>query len=106
MTGASTRTAANHLNIKIQTVQNWNKKDSVNSQEFVQRSSGSSRPISRSPALTDDLRERMAKWADSSTNLVALDDMLHVSTEKFGRIEITKSRFSKFVKGKCNITSK
>ncbi|OBZ86669.1 hypothetical protein A0J61_05277 [Choanephora cucurbitarum] len=60
----STRAAASHLNINVK------KKDSVATQDFIQRASGSIRPIGRPPTLTEGHREFMVEWADSNTDSV------------------------------------
>ncbi|KAI8364212.1 hypothetical protein BD560DRAFT_373281 [Blakeslea trispora] len=98
--------AANRLSINVWTAQNWIKKDSVTPQGFIERASGSGRQVGRPPTLTEEHRKYTVEWADSNTDSVTLDGMLNMLTEKFGKVEITKSGFNKFVKDRCNITFK
>ncbi|OBZ84814.1 hypothetical protein A0J61_07136, partial [Choanephora cucurbitarum] len=47
-------------------------------------------------------RTRLQQSQHNNTNSVTLDDVLDVLTEKFGKIEIIKGEFNKFVKDKCS----
>ncbi|KAG1049441.1 hypothetical protein G6F43_008234 [Rhizopus delemar] len=104
--GISVRAAAQKLNINVRTAQRWVSKNNKDPQEYIQRSSGSGRPVDRPPVLTDEHKNYMIQWADENTNSVVLEDMLDALTEKFGHLQIIGSGFYKFVRQKCRITFK
>ncbi|OBZ85439.1 hypothetical protein A0J61_06518 [Choanephora cucurbitarum] len=84
--GMSARGAAIQLRISVRTTSNWVKKDSIASQDYTERASGSGKLVGRPPNLTEEHGEFMVDWAGNNTNSVVLDDMLVALTEKFGKI--------------------
>ncbi|KAG1473660.1 hypothetical protein G6F56_000829 [Rhizopus delemar] len=94
----SVRAAALSLNINVRTVQGWVAKNNKSPQEYIQRATGSGRPVGRSPTLTDEHKDFMIEWADENIDSVTLDDMLEVLTDRFGKLDIIKSGFNKFSK--------
>ena len=104
--GMSVRAAALSLNINVRTAQGWVAKNNKAPQEYIQRATGSGRPVGRPPTLTDEHKDFMIEWADENIDSVTLDDMLEVLTDRFGKLDISKSGFNKFVKDKCKITFK
>ena len=94
------------LNINVRTAQGWVAKNNKAPQEYIQRATGSGRPVGRPPTLTDEHKDFMIEWADENIDSVTLDDMLEVLTDRFGKLDISKSGFNKFVKDKCKITFK
>ncbi|KAG1016325.1 hypothetical protein G6F26_012618 [Rhizopus arrhizus] len=70
------------------------------------RQAGSDRPVGRPPILTEEHRKFMANWADENAESVTLNDMMEVLTNKFGKIEISKTALYNFVREKCRITWK
>jgi hypothetical protein len=68
----------------VRTAQGWASKKSKGSQKYIERSSGSGRPIGRPPVLTDEHKSYVIQWANEDTDSVVLEDMLDVLTEKFG----------------------
>jgi transposase len=104
--GMSVKATALKLNINVHTAQGWVSKNNKNSQECVQRSFGSGRPVGRPPVLTDEHRNYMIQCADENTDSVVAEDMLDILIENFGYLQITKSGFCKFVRQKCRITFK
>ncbi|KAG0781980.1 hypothetical protein G6F22_009319 [Rhizopus arrhizus] len=91
----SVRAATLKFNFNVRTVE-----------EYIQRASGSGRPVGRPPVLTDEQKNYMIQWADENANSVVLGDMLDALIEKLCYLQITKSGFYKFVRQKCRITFK
>ncbi|KAI8327008.1 hypothetical protein EDC96DRAFT_533126 [Choanephora cucurbitarum] len=56
--------AAIQLNISFRTASNWVKKDSIASQDYIERASGSGKLVGRPPNLTEEHGEFMVDWAD------------------------------------------
>ncbi|KAG1050394.1 hypothetical protein G6F43_007324 [Rhizopus delemar] len=104
--GMSVRAAAQKLNINVHTAQGWVSKNNKDPQEYIQRSSGSGRPVGRPPVLTDEHMNFLIQWADENTDSVVLDDMRRALTEKFGNLQISRTGFYNFVREKCRITFK
>ncbi|KAG1463098.1 hypothetical protein G6F56_005364 [Rhizopus delemar] len=104
--GMSVRAAVLSLNISVRTAQGWVAKNNKAPQEYIQRATGSGRPVGRPPTLTDEHKDFLIEWADKNIDSVTLDDMLEVLTDRFGKLDISKSGFNKFVKDKCKITFK
>ncbi|KAI7900562.1 uncharacterized protein BX663DRAFT_439044, partial [Cokeromyces recurvatus] len=102
--GMSVRAAAMFLNINVYTAQGCMDKNNKAPQEYIQRATGSGRPVGRPPILTEKHKGFMIECADENTDSVTLDDMLNESTDRFGNLDISKSGFNKFVKEKCKIT--
>ncbi|KAG0747157.1 hypothetical protein G6F57_007946 [Rhizopus arrhizus] len=85
----SVRAATLKFNFNVRTVE-----------EYIQRASGSGRPVGRPPVLTDEQKNYMIQWADENANSVVLGDMLDALIEKLCYLQITKSGFYKFVRQK------
>ncbi|KAG1434409.1 hypothetical protein G6F56_014324 [Rhizopus delemar] len=87
----SVRAAALSLNINVRTAQGWVAKNNKAPQEYIQRATGSGRPVGRPPTLTDEHKDFMIEWADENIDSVTLDDMLEVLTDRFGKLDITST---------------
>ena len=91
---------------KKKTAQGWVAEDKKDPQGIIMRQAGSDRPVGRPPILTEEHRKFMANWADENAESVTLNDMMEVLTNKFGKIEISKTALYNFVREKCRITWK